>query len=89
MTNRRYLLTCILMLIGFSCREVYEPNVVSADRNYLVVEGVLNPGGATSIHLTRTSKLDVSGIKPELNAQLLVEGKDNSVRSLISSGNGY
>jgi hypothetical protein len=77
------------MLIGFSCREVYEPNVVSSSLNYLVVEGVLNPSGATSIHLTRTSKLDVSGIKPELNAQLLVEGKDNSVRSLISAGNGY
>jgi hypothetical protein len=89
MTNRRYFLTCVLMLIGFSCREAYEPNVVSADRNYLVVEGVLDPAAATSIRLTRTSKLDVSGIRPELNAQVLVEGKDNSVRSLLSAGNGF
>ncbi|HET6995674.1 MAG TPA: DUF4249 family protein, partial [Chitinophagaceae bacterium] len=89
MTNRKYLLTCMLMLIGFSCRQVYEPSVVSASLNYLVVEGVLNAGGATSIHLTRTSKLDSNGFRPELNAQVQVEGKDNSVRSLLSAGNGY
>ncbi len=89
MINRRSLLTCVLILIGFSCRESYEPNVVTTALNYLVVEGVLNAGGPTSIHLSRTAKLDANGFKAELNAQVIVEGKDNTVRVLSSAGNGY
>jgi hypothetical protein len=53
------------------------------------VEANLNPQGLTSILLTKSVPLGRgSAIKPELNAQVTVEGKDNSIRPLSSIGNG-
>jgi len=44
----------------------------------------------TSILLSRTTDLDdPAQIRPENNAVVTVEGKDNTIQSLISQGNGY
>ncbi|HEY6503683.1 MAG TPA: DUF4249 domain-containing protein [Chitinophagaceae bacterium] len=72
----------------FSCRDRYEPDVISSPYSYLVVEGVLTVGGPASIRLTRTSKLDTTGFRAELNAQVTVEGKDNTTRPMVHSGSG-
>ena len=90
MTRIRFLPVFVLMCIGFSCRDVYEPDLVSSSDSYLVVEGVLNAGnGPTNIHLTRTFKLDDSAtLRGENNALVTVEGKDNTTRQLTMNGDG-
>jgi Domain of unknown function (DUF4249) len=82
---------CLLLLTAFSCKEPFAPPIVSTPASYLVVEAVLNAGNApTSIRLTRTFKLaDSAQLRGELNAQVQVEGKDNTIHPLVSSGNGF
>jgi Domain of unknown function (DUF4249) len=72
------------------CRERYDPPVTSLSNSFLVVEGVLNAGqDSTTIHLTRTFKLDQdSTLRTEDNAQLTVEGKDNTTSFLSGAGKG-
>jgi hypothetical protein len=74
-----------------ACRERYDPPPSSLPESFLVVEGNLNPGsGITNIRLTKTLKLeDTTRVKAENNAQVLVEGKDGTVRNLTSIGDGY
>src|SRR5688572_223356 len=90
MTRIRILPVFVLLCIGFSCRDLYEPGIVSSDDSYLVVEGVLNAGsGPTDIRLTRTFKLDDSAtLRGEQNAMVTVEGKDNTTRQLTMNGDG-
>lgn len=79
----------ILVFCGFACRQNYDPPVISSGAVFLVVEANLNPQGMTSILLTRSVPLGKgSAIKPESNAQVTVEGRDNSIRALASIGNG-
>ncbi len=84
-------IVCMVVFTGFACREVYKPTIISSPDSYLVIEGVLNAGtGPTSIRLTRTFKLDdTARLKGELNAQVLVEGKDNTTRQLTMSTDGF
>jgi hypothetical protein len=83
---------CILLItfifVAFcSCKDAYRPDIKSTTDSYLVVEGVLNAGqGPTNVSLTRTSALDTAIIRPETNATVTVEGKDNTVRSLVYNG---
>jgi len=81
----------VLVVTGVSCRDPYNPPIISSPNSYLVVEGALNAGtGPTSIRLTRTFKLDdTARLQGELNAQVLVEGKDNSTRQLLMNGDGF
>jgi len=73
------------------CREQYDPGIESLSKTFLVVEGNLTAGSdSTVIRLTRTYPLDASAtLKTENNAQLTVEGKDNTLRSIPGTGNGY
>lgn len=81
-------LTSIIFSVG--CKDPFNPPVESTGQNFLVVEGVLNTAnGPTTIRLSRSLRLqDTARIKPELNATLIVEGKDNTIRILTSQGNG-
>jgi hypothetical protein len=88
MLNTRYFFVLILVAAGFSCKDAYRPDIITSAPAYLVVEGVLNVNGPASIRLSRTSKIDSAQIKPELSAQVTVEGKDNTIRTMVSSGGG-
>jgi len=90
MTRIRLLPVFLLMCIGFSCRDLYDPGLESSPASYLVVEGVLNAGnGPTNLRLTRTFKLDDSAtLRGEQNAMVTVEGKDNTTRQLTMNGDG-
>jgi hypothetical protein len=85
-----YTLIVLAGLFIIGCREKYDLPVTSLPNSFLVVEGVLNAGqGPTTIHLTRTFKLDQNAtVKTENNAQLTVEGKDNTTSFLVGTGNG-
>ena len=88
----RHVFFAAIILIFFlsACREEYNPPVVSSPQSLLVVEANLTVGGPTSIRLTKTFKLDDSARLQTVNgATLTVEGKDNSIQSLSSAGNGY
>ncbi len=82
----------LLILFGFftGCRQRYDPPLNSLPNSFLVVEGVLNAAqDSTTVHLTRTFKLEQTAtIRTENNAQLTVEGKDNTISSLTETGNG-
>jgi len=84
------LIISFALLLSTGCREQYLPDIVAEAPNYLVIEGVLNAGqGATSVRVTRTTKIDrASAIVGEANAQVSVEGKDNSTILLSYQGNG-
>lgn len=90
MSTAKTLLTCWMLVTLFSCKEVYKPVVISSSNSFLVVEGVLDAGtGPTSIRLSRTFKLDdTAQLRGERNAQVTVEGKDNTIRTLNMTGDG-
>jgi len=80
----------VMLVAGFACRDLYKPAIISSNDSYLVIEGVLNAGtGPTMIRLSRTFKLDdTARLKTERNAQVIVEGKDNTTRPLAMTGDG-
>ena len=87
----KLILGCLAVLTGVGCKELYKPDIISSADTYLVVEGVLNAGnGPTNLRLTRTFQLDDSArLRGELNAVVTVEGKDNSIQALSSTGSGF
>jgi len=74
----------------FGCKEIYTPALSSLQKSFLVVEGILNVGQDTTIiHLSRTFSLDeLATTNPENNAQIIVEGKDNTTSLLSGTGKG-
>jgi hypothetical protein len=75
----RLLLSCCLLGLALSCKQAYDPPFTAPDRGYLVVEGVIGRTGTTQVKLSRTIKLaDSARPKNEMQAQISVEGKDNS-----------
>jgi hypothetical protein len=89
--KRTVVLVLVVVTAFVGCRQRYDPDIKSLEQTFLVVEGNLNAGGdSTVLRLTRTFKLDAASTpKTENNAQLTVEGKDNTTRSLTGRGNGY
>ena len=88
MKHLKYILITIVILTGFACKERFEPNLPSAKQQYLVMEGVLNVSGPTSIRLTLTSPLNAFGFTGITNAQVIVEGRDNTTRQLTHTTSG-
>jgi hypothetical protein len=91
MKKRNTIVYIFLLLAPFACRKPYEPDVIKADYNYLVVDGVINANanGVTSINLSRTKNLtDSLPPKPELGAQVLIEAENGGSFPLIAQGNG-
>jgi hypothetical protein len=70
----------LLMMLMFSCVKPFNPPAItSANLNYLVVDGMIEPGSATTIRLSRTLNIaDSFRFVPELNAQLYIEGLSGS-----------
>lgn len=84
---------CLMISVAiFSCRKPFEPVVIKADYNYLVIDGVINanPNGITSINLSRTKNLNDTTILPkaESGAQIIVEAQNGGSFTLASQGNG-
>jgi hypothetical protein len=76
-------------LICWACRKPYNPAVVSANLNYLVVEGNITSGDTTIIKLSRTTPVgSSSSIKPELKASITIQSDQNNSYTLTETGNG-
>jgi len=79
----------VAMILFAQCKEEYSPQIEGQSNGFLVVEGFINSGnGPTTIRLSRSSDLNDTVLKPELNALLNVEGEDGSSFSLFNNGNG-
>jgi hypothetical protein len=90
MRRRAKILSAVLTVIFFSCVKPFNPPVInSANLNYLVVDGFIMPGAATTIKLSRTLNIsDSFQFVPELNAQLYIEGLSGSSFSFQTGING-
>ncbi|QEC66113.1 DUF4249 domain-containing protein [Panacibacter ginsenosidivorans] len=87
---KKPLIFFVAIVITVSCKEVYQPNIVSPTTGYLVVEGFINSGGGpTTITLTGTTELvDSVSIAYEHNAQVNIESDNNESFSLEEGFNG-
>ncbi|MBO0359219.1 DUF4249 domain-containing protein [Hymenobacter sp. BT186] len=65
------LLGLLVWLTG--CIEEYEPDVVSSPESYLVVEGIINLRGVTTVRLSRTRDLKTDVSPPEARATVAIE----------------
>jgi hypothetical protein len=82
---------CFFFATIIACKKPFEPAAITADNNFLVVEGVINsaPNAHTTINLSRTKKLaDTSINAPETTAQVTVEGESGGIFPLLNIGNG-
>jgi hypothetical protein len=74
------------------CKKAYQPPAVTANNNFLVMEGVINTGTAaiTTIKLSRTRSLgDTSvSLRSEKGAQVQIETESGSTFLLSDKGNG-
>jgi hypothetical protein len=77
MTNTLYKAAGVsgMLLLGLnSCVEPYMPAVVSANANYLVVNGFINGSGRTTIQLSRTANIAAATSPPvEKGARLFIQ----------------
>jgi len=83
------LLFLLTVLLLWRCREVYINPNVPASVNYLTVEGYISANGPTKYSLSHTIPLPGdSTIQMEANAEVQVEGDDNSVNPLLQQTPG-
>jgi len=82
---------CLLMILALmTCRKAYNPPAITANVNYLVVEGIINTGSDSTIfNLSRTVNIKQKIVaNPELNAVVSVESDNNATYPLLAAGNG-
>jgi hypothetical protein len=86
----KILSSALIVMYSISCVKPFNPPVItSANLNYLVVDGFITPGTATTIRLSRTLNIsDSFQFVPELNAQLYIEGLSGSSFSFQTGENG-
>src|SRR5438045_1507179 len=79
----------VIIFMFAHCKKVYETQIKATNTRLLVVEGFINSGaGSTIIRLSRTSDLKDTAIRPELGAQVNIEGDDGSKFALLDNANG-
>ena len=80
----------VLVITCATCKEAYNPPLNSPPTGYLVVDGFINSnGGASTITLTRTTKLvDSVFVAYEHRAQVQIESDNNEVYPLTEGING-
>src|SRR4051812_2223550 len=78
------LLLAIAAVMMYGCRKTYNPPVITAFANILVVEGDISSGSdSTIIKLSHTVKISSKTVlNPESNAQVAVESDQNSLYPL-------
>ncbi len=85
-----FYIAALTMTIFCACKEPFEPPVIKADHNYLVVEGLINSGqDSTIMTLSRTRNLgDTTSFIPELNARVFVQLEGGGSYPLQEIGKG-
>ena len=89
--KRNYISTVILSILFFSlaCKKPFIHDGITESPSLLVVEGVINTAGQTTIYLSRTLKLaDKLKASSEIKAKVQVEGQNNTVFPLTETAAG-
>jgi hypothetical protein len=84
----RYLPIVLLIVFFTNFKKPYNPPVLQASNNYLVVDGFinLNPNAVTTISLSRSRNLSDTVVSiPEFNAQVFIESNSGSSYSLADN----
>jgi hypothetical protein len=92
MNKRRCIVLIIsILMVSLGCRKPYVAPVAAQASNFLVVEGVIDPGqDSTIIRLSRTVPLSSKGgASPESNATVTIESDANASYVMTNKGNGY
>jgi len=85
----KYILNVIFLLSLSACKTPYTPVPITANNNYLVVEGLINITDSTFINLSRTVNISAkTTVKPELKAVVTIESNSGSSYPLKEQGNG-
>lgn len=72
---------CLLLLVG--CVEPYAPEVIEGPNHYLVVDGLINGNGVTSVKLSRTQNISEENMPmAEMGATLLLEEEQGAQHPL-------
>ncbi|HRH58937.1 MAG TPA: DUF4249 domain-containing protein [Chitinophagaceae bacterium] len=89
-TYKKYFVVVVISVLA-GCVKSYNPPVLKAGNNYLVVDGFINTGAGqvTTIILSRTRNLtDTVTSNPETGASINIKGSDGSSYFLNTTGNG-
>ena len=79
----------MIAIIVIACKQSYTPPAITANANYLVVEGLININDSTFINLSRTVRvMSASTVKPELKATVTIESNTGNSYPLKEVGNG-
>jgi len=89
--RRKYCLVILFTLLLGYCKTAYEPPVLKAANNYLVVDGVINiaPNAITIINVNRTRSVGDSTTQgiPELHAAVTIRSSNGAAYPLVDSTN--
>lgn len=78
---------CLLLLVG--CVEQYAPDVIEGPNNYLVVDGLINGNGVTTVKLSRTQNISEESFPLlESGATLLLEEEQGVQYTLLETAPG-
>jgi len=78
---------CIAFMAG--CKKPYNPSVINSPNSYLVVEGVINAAGITTIKLSRTVNLSgATTLNPVTGAALNIEDNQSNSYPLSEASPG-
>jgi hypothetical protein len=78
-----------LLITTIACKQEYPLPKETNDLDLLVVEGLLNTSGPTVVRLSRTfNPTDIGTILPVVNAEVTVEGEDNTMFFLPGNTSG-
>ena len=88
----KYLLFVFILPSLLACKKLYEPAVITAGNNYLVVDGFINTGinGVTTVNLSRARNISDStfDVLPESNGNISIESSTGASYHLQQVSDG-
>jgi hypothetical protein len=87
---KKWQIILLITVMAIGCKKPYNPPVIAAKNNYLVVEGVINAGAdSTTITLSRTVNLsNKTTVNPELHAIVAIQSDANVSYPLTETTKG-
>jgi hypothetical protein len=78
----------VLLLLGSGCVDKFQPDVVSASQRYLVVDGLINLRGVTTVLLSRTRSLSTPAALVEAKATVTIRDEAGTSYPLTEQAPG-
>ena len=85
---KKWVYILILFFASVQCRDAYNVTPATNGDGVLVIEGVLNANGKTTINLSRTTTLSDKRIAPVIGSLLFIEAENGTIHPMFESGAG-